>query len=92
MDPDACQIVIDEDSELCDYSMERYLDMKGLEAKLMKEVNSSEAFLGHHFVTMQKQMQTFMIDQVEQTKKHETYEICLSNDAIRWTAQRIPTP
>ena len=36
---------------------------------------------------MQKQMQTFMIDQVEQTKKHETYEISLRNDAIRWTAQ-----
>ena len=40
MYPDACQIVIDEDSELCDYSMERYLDMKGLKAKLMKEVKT----------------------------------------------------
>ena len=50
MDPDACQILIDEDSELCDYSMERYLDMKGLKAKLMKEVKnegSTETFLSN---------------------------------------------
>ena len=86
MDPDACQIVIDEDSEFCDYSMERYLDMKGLKAKLVKEVKtegSTETYLSHHFVPMQKQLQTFMIDQVEQTKKHEAYEHCVSNDAIR---------
>lgn len=37
---EACQTVVDEDSELCDYSMERYLDLKSLRAKLMKEVKT----------------------------------------------------
>ena len=63
MDPDACQIVIDEDGELWDYSMERYLDMKGLNAKLMKGLKtegSTEIFLSYHFVAMQKRMQTFI--------------------------------
>lgn len=69
---EACQTVVDEDSELCDYSMERYLDLKSLRAKLMKEVKtepSHDTFLSHSFVTLQEQMKTFMIDQVKQQKE-----------------------
>ena len=51
--------------------MDRYLD-KSMKAKLMKEVKpepSTETFLSHHFVSLQKQMQTFMIDQVKQQRE-----------------------
>ena len=71
-DPDACKDVIDDDNDLCEQSMDRYLDMKSMKAKLMKEVKpepSTETFLSHPFVTLQKQMQTFMIDQVKQQKE-----------------------
>ena len=46
--------------------------MKGLKAKLMKEVKTeacTETFLSHHSVTIQKQMQTSMIDQVKQQRE-----------------------
>ena len=68
---DACKEIIDDDSDRCEQSMERYLDLKSLKAKLLKVVKSepsSEALFTDHFVKMQKQMQTFMRDQVKQQR------------------------
>ena len=63
--------VVEEDSALCEQSMDRYLDMKSIRSKLMKEIKtepSSETTLSHHLTTMQKEMQLFMIDTIKQQR------------------------
>ena len=87
-EPDVSDEVVEEDSDLCEQSMDsyRYLNMKNIRSKLMKEIKtepSSETTLSHHLTTMQKEMQLFMIDTIKQQRefidKQEKKEAKLSS-------------